>query len=144
MVSSTVGSLAAIYFTDVLKKLINQERPEGSILADPGMPSSHALTSFFLALSWMTVIDGMNGLLFASAASVAGLRVVCGYHTISQITVGASIGSSLGYLWVSAGKLFYSSKPRLAWGLAWSAYLAGSLVYIFDRMHKWVGEDKHM
>ena len=43
----------------VLKRVINEARPEGARTADPGMPSSHSMSLFFLAcfcacaaLSW--------------------------------------------------------------------------------------------
>lgn len=149
-----VGSLFAVYFTDFLKKIFNQERPEGSYLADPGMPSSHALVSFFLAVTWSKVFHGtaaasgggfLNGTFLLSLATIISLlRVICGYHSMLQIAVGAIIGSVLGHAWLWAGEIINLAKPRLTWSLSWSAYLVGSIFYIFHRMHKWVGQEKHM
>lgn len=150
-----VGSLVAVYFTDFLKKVFNQERPEGSYLADPGMPSSHALVSFFLAVTWSKVFHGtaaggggavfLDGNFLLSLATIISLlRVICGYHSILQIAVGGIIGSILGNVWLWSGEIINLSKPRLTWSLSWSAYLVGSIFYIFHRMHKWVGQEKHM
>jgi hypothetical protein len=139
-----VGSIAAIYISGFLKKVFNQERPQGSYMVDPGMPSSHALVSFFLAVSLRNVLVGLDGLIFASAASISLLRIICGYHSMVQIVVGASIGSVLGYGWTFAGEQLYFWDPKLAWGIAWSAYLLGSMGYILHRMRQWIGEDKHI
>jgi membrane-associated phospholipid phosphatase len=138
-----VGSIAAVYLTVVLKGVINQGRPEGAPFADPGMPSSHSLVSFFLAVAWKSLV-GCDGILVAAAAAVATLRVVCGYHTIPQIAVGAVLGSGMGYGWFALGKIFHASNPKLAFALAWSAYLGLSAIYIQRDMRKWLTEHKHL
>jgi membrane-associated phospholipid phosphatase len=143
-----VGSIAAVYFTAYLKKVINQGRPDGSPFTDPGMPSSHSLVSFFLAISWsrtvLVAVGGSDWLLMAVALVVAGLRVICGYHSVAQIAVGAVLGTLLGHGWVLLGDWLHGTNPQLAFALAWSAYLAGSTVYIRRDMRKWVAEDKHL
>ena len=47
-----VGSIGASFAAHALKKVINQERPDGSPFIDPGMPSSHALVATFAASAW--------------------------------------------------------------------------------------------
>jgi hypothetical protein len=159
----TVGSIAAVYFTAVLKNIIQQDRPEGAPFGDPGMPSSHSLVSFFLAVAWNSHLVSasasaataaaaaadsiFNGIILVAAAMVvATLRVVCGYHTIPQIAVGAVLGSGLGYGWFALGKIIYpASNPKLAFALVWSVYLGLSAIYIQRDIRKWVTtEHKHL
>jgi membrane-associated phospholipid phosphatase len=143
-----VGSIAAVYLTVVLKNVIQQDRPEGAPFADPGMPSSHSLVSFFLAVAWKSHLvasasyDGM--ILVAAAMAVATLRVICGYHTIPQIAVGAVLGSGMGYGWFSLGKIFHAYNPKLAFALVWSVYLGLSAIYIQRDIRKWITEHKHL
>ena len=147
------GAIASVYFTDMLKKLINQGRPDGSVLADPGMPSSHSLVSFFAATGWIWAISaselvgnealiGKIGLVIA-ASTVAILRVVCGYHTWAQIGVGAIVGAVLGRLWVTLGAVLYIQHPRLLYVVSWATYLAGSALFIHTNIRKWHREHKH-
>lgn len=144
-----VGTIAGVYLTEVLKKIINQGRPAGSPFTDPGMPSSHSLVSFFAAVAWISALDGYGGnigkvLLLASAAMVAILRVVCGYHSIAQIAVGAALGSVLGQSWVIVGNMFHLSYPGLMFAVVWAAYLGGSAFFISKNMTKWISRDKHL
>ena len=44
-----VGGILNAVLAKVLKRVINQARPEGARTLDPGMPSSHAMSLFFLA-----------------------------------------------------------------------------------------------
>ena len=147
------GAIASVYFTDVLKKLINQGRPDGSVLTDPGMPSSHSLVSFFAATGWTGAITaselvGNEALigkigLFIAASTVAILRVVCGYHTWAQIGVGASVGAILGRLWVCLGAALHLQNPRVLYVVSWATYLAGSALFIHTNIRKWHHEHKH-
>ena len=147
------GAIASVYFTDVLKKLINQGRPDGSVLADPGMPSSHSLVSFFAATGWIWAISaselvgnealiGKIGLVIA-ASTVAILRVVCGYHTWAQIGVGAIVGAVLGRLWVTLGAALHLQNPRVLYVVSWATYLTGSALFIHTNIRKWHREHKH-
>ena len=144
-----VGSIAAVYLTQVLKKLINQSRPADAPFADPGMPSSHSLVSFFAAVGWIGSLGSYGSLastvaLLAAAATVAVLRVVCGYHSVPQIAVGAALGSVLGQSWILLGNLLHMSNPRLLLIGAWAAYLSGSALFITTNMSKWTARDKHL
>ena len=147
------GAIASVYFTDVLKKLINQGRPDGSILTDPGMPSSHSLVSFFAAIGWVGAISASElvgsvaliakiGLIVAASA-VAILRVVCGYHTWAQIGVGASVGAFLGQLWLALGAALHLKNPRVLYFVSWATYLAGSALFVNTNIKKWHREHKH-
>mmetsp|Transcript_51495 Transcript_51495/g.154592 ORF Transcript_51495/g.154592 Transcript_51495/m.154592 type:complete len:276 (-) Transcript_51495:346-1173(-) len=145
-----VGSIGAVYLTEALKRIINQGRPEGAPFADPGMPSSHSLVSFFAAAAWTSALDftgaeAARAVIVGAAAVVALLRVVCGYHTVAQIVVGAGLGSTLGRGWALLGEAMHSGgDPRLVTALAWGSYLGGSALFIKRTMKHWVGKDKHI
>ena len=103
----------------ILKRLINASRPAGARLADPGMPSSHALSLFFFtgflangAFVWplpefehdryrkkgRSAEEELLLRLILSlgigwiASKLAQLRIEAGLHTIAQVAVGAVIG----------------------------------------------------
>lgn len=44
------GSILNAALSKILKRIINEARPEGARTADPGMPSSHAMSLFFLSV----------------------------------------------------------------------------------------------
>lgn len=147
------GAIASVYFTDVLKKMINQSRPDSSVLVDPGMPSSHALVSCFLAVGWCGAVSASDLMgnaeviskisLAISAATVAVLRVVCGYHSWAQIGVGAVLGSAMGQAWVVLGKSLHQQFPATLHHFSWVLYLLGSALFIKTNISKWHREHKH-
>ena len=91
-----VGSIGASFGAHALKRLINQQRPDGAPFIDPGMPSSHALVATFAASAWAVHLQraGASVALLASAAVVSGLRVVTGCHTWAQVIVGIAVGAA--------------------------------------------------
>ncbi|CAM9817352.1 unnamed protein product, partial [Choristocarpus tenellus] len=113
-----LGSLLNAVFSKVLKRSINECRPEGSRLKDPGMPSSHAMSLFFLgtylvlALQEHGVDPGLGmgvgwplgGLetqvMISVYAVTASLwRVKAGFHSPLQVGVGACVGTMDAALW---------------------------------------------
>ncbi|KAL1812541.1 hypothetical protein ACET3Z_022606 [Daucus carota] len=103
------GSILNVGLSIALKRILNQERPSSATKSDPGMPSSHAQSLFFLSfvviLSMMDWL-GMNiythllaGLVLSLGSYFAWLRVSQGFHTLSQVTVGAVAGSVYVGLW---------------------------------------------
>ncbi|KAK9670188.1 hypothetical protein RND81_13G184200 [Saponaria officinalis] len=105
-----MGSVLNSVLSVVLKQILNQERPVSNRRSDPGMPSSHAQSIFFafvfVALSMVEWL-GVNEftLIFAALSLAVGsyfswLRVAQRLHTISQVVVGAIIGSCFALLWV--------------------------------------------
>jgi len=100
-----IGAILAAFFAQIVKKIVNQQRPEGTPFTDPGMPSSHALVSAFTAVGWAIYLPPSNlgPALIAAALCVSVLRVVCGHHTWAQIGVGASFGSCLAWAWMRFG-----------------------------------------
>ncbi|KAK1359876.1 Lipid phosphate phosphatase epsilon 2, chloroplastic [Heracleum sosnowskyi] len=105
----STGSILNVGLSIALKKILNQERPSSASKSDPGMPSSHAQSLFYLSfivtLSMMEWL-GMNiyttllaGLVLSLGSYFAWLRVSQGFHTMSQVTVGAVAGSVYAGLW---------------------------------------------
>ena len=144
-----IGAIMAVYFTDALKKILNHDRPEGAPFADPGMPSSHSLVSFFMAAGWTTLVLSssplVSGLVWASAGSIALLRVICGYHSYAQISVGALLGCSLGLLWAKLGALLSThGHPKLVFRLSWLCYILSGGFFILKNVREWLYEDKHL
>jgi membrane-associated phospholipid phosphatase len=88
-----------------LKRLVKQARPPQARHEDPGMPSSHATSLLFFAVSAATggMRAGLPGggacavVLLACAA--AAWRVRAGLHTPAQVVVGALLGTVDALLW---------------------------------------------
>ncbi|CAM9183326.1 unnamed protein product [Discosporangium mesarthrocarpum] len=113
-----LGSLLNAAFSKVLKKSINECRPDGSRLQDPGMPSSHAMSLFFLGTYLVLALQeygvdsdiGMGFLwplgqvetqasIAAYAVTASLWRVKAGLHSLPQIGVGAAVGAADAALW---------------------------------------------
>ncbi|KAK2411213.1 Phosphatidic acid phosphatase (PAP2) family protein [Trifolium repens] len=102
------GSILNAMFSISLKHILNQKRPS-SLKSDPGMPSSHAQSIFFtvifiilssvelLTINELTITSSSLVLAFGSYFSY--LRVSQKLHTVSQVIVGAVIGSICSILW---------------------------------------------
>lgn len=152
-VSAIIGALGNAVLSKVLKKILREERPDGAPLnpetKDPGMPSSHAMSLFFLsgylcaaAITWsgfppLGIAASCAGLLgFASYA--ARWRVTAGYHTAPQVIVGSILGGINGVGWqrltdahpalVAQGDKLLSSTASLPWVLCGLLFLGGGVV----------------
>lgn len=139
-----IGSISAAFGTAVLKKLINQQRPDGAPFTDPGMPSSHALVSSFAAVAWACHLQSCvpTVLLMMSAALVSILRVVCGYHDWAQVLVGATLGGVSACAWMAFGsELLRRIDPQVATAAVWACYFGGSALFIGKKMASWTQED---
>jgi membrane-associated phospholipid phosphatase len=168
-----VGAIASVYLTDVLKRIANHDRPVGSPLKDPGMPSSHSLVSFFMVSAWIStgwwLLTASSSSAAAAAASsttavtktvstlfwkelvlvmgasmVAWLRVVTGYHSLDQITVGAVLGCLLGLAWAKLGIVFFQSFPNTCLGVSWGIYIMASAFFMIKNMKAWLFHEKHV
>jgi membrane-associated phospholipid phosphatase len=157
-----LGAIASVYLTDILKRIVNHNRPPGSPLNDPGMPSSHSLVSFFMASAWVitgvwlpacaatttttttTTCTWKALLLLTGASTVAWLRVLTGYHSIDQIAVGAVLGCLLGVSWAKVGIWVFQSFPNTCLGLSWGLYAMASVFFMVKNMTAWVLHEKHL
>ncbi|XP_060194067.1 lipid phosphate phosphatase epsilon 1, chloroplastic-like [Lycium barbarum] len=103
------GSVLNVGLSNVLKRILNQERPFSTMRSDPGMPSSHAQSIFYTVMFCivsMVEYFGLNGitavisaLIFAIGSYFSWLRVSQKLHTTSQVAVGAAVGFSFSVFW---------------------------------------------
>ncbi|KAL8477860.1 hypothetical protein ACS0TY_029953 [Phlomoides rotata] len=144
---AVMGSVINAMLCLALKQLLNQERPNSTLRSDPGMPSSHAqsitYTTMFIVLSiveWYGInalTTTLNGLLILLGSYFTWLRVSQNLHTVSQVVVGAIIGSSFSFLWFWSWKayvlnLFVSFLwVRLLIIVAATAFLLNHLYYSY-------------
>ncbi|KAK6922682.1 Phosphatidic acid phosphatase type 2/haloperoxidase [Dillenia turbinata] len=106
---AAMGSVANAGLSIILKRILNQERPSPTRRSDPGMPSSHAQSIFFTVMfSILSVVEwlGVNdiSLIISTLTLIFGsylswLRVSQQLHTVSQVLVGAAVGSIFSILW---------------------------------------------
>ncbi|XP_052198177.1 lipid phosphate phosphatase epsilon 2, chloroplastic [Diospyros lotus] len=107
---AAMGSVINVGLSTILKQILNQERPVSTLRSDPGMPSSHAQSIFFTVIftvmsmfQWLgaSVLSvTLSGLAFAFGSYLSWLRVSQQLHTISQVAVGAMLGSVFSFLWL--------------------------------------------
>ena len=137
-----IGSIASAFGTATLKKLIAQERPAGSPFTDPGMPSSHAVVSTFAGVAWALHLRNavVTCWLLAAAATVSGLRVICGYHTVAQSVVGVVLGALSAFCWMAGFPLLLAS-PQTATRAVYAGYVGGSALFIQRKMSSWARKD---
>ncbi|KAK4778123.1 hypothetical protein SAY87_018310 [Trapa incisa] len=113
---AVMGSVTNVTLSVVLKRILNQERPISTLRSDPGMPSSHGQSIFFMVVyAILSIFEwlGVNGLsltlgllMFATGTYFSWLRVSQQLHTISQVVVGAVLGSTFAGLWYWSWKAF--------------------------------------
>lgn len=140
-----IGSIGAAFCTAALKAAINQQRPDGSPLTDPGMPSSHALVSTFAAVSWALYLPRglLAAVLLLGAAVVSGLRVATGFHTPAQISAGAALGGLGACAWMRLGAALAAFlEPSTAFKLVYSCYAAGTVAFVSKKMATWRARDQ--
>eukprot|EP00930_Biecheleria_cincta_P058657 TRINITY_DN44463_c0_g1_i1.p1 TRINITY_DN44463_c0_g1~~TRINITY_DN44463_c0_g1_i1.p1 ORF type:complete len:247 (+),score=20.67 TRINITY_DN44463_c0_g1_i1:108-848(+) len=134
-----IGAILAAFLTSAIKRVINQQRPEGALFTDPGMPSSHALVATFLAVAW-TLHLGVNVLtciLLVAAMSISVLRVVCGHHTIAQILVGAALGCAMARSWMHLfTTCVWPCKGVQTTIAVYTIYFAGSIAFVALQLFK--------
>ncbi|KAK7360045.1 hypothetical protein VNO77_02017 [Canavalia gladiata] len=104
----TTGSMLNGMLSISLKKILNQKRPS-NLKSDPGMPSSHAQSIFFIAMfiilssvEWLGINEisiSSSVQLLAFASYFSYLRVSQKLHRVSQVVVGAIMGSICSILW---------------------------------------------
>lgn len=119
IVNFTVGAILNAMLGKILKRLIKEARPDGAVLEDPGMPSSHAMALFYMSAFLGSALCQKRGIgvlppwwpldvlptialggLYVSVASA--WRVFSGLHTSAQILVGAGVGGGVGLAWERA------------------------------------------
>ncbi|CAH9132388.1 unnamed protein product [Cuscuta epithymum] len=106
---ASIGSVLNSLLSYILKRILNQRRPVPTSRSDPGMPSSHAQSIFYIVtfttilmiqsfgLSGLTA--ALGGLIFALGCYFSWLRISQKLHTTSQVFVGAMVGFGFSILW---------------------------------------------
>ncbi|EGZ21725.1 hypothetical protein PHYSODRAFT_313791 [Phytophthora sojae] len=110
-VSMFLGQVVSEVINKVLKKTINQQRPDGARMSGSGMPSAHSqFISFFASYSVAYTYSRLNSHRYLEqcvaivgcvvlAALTCYSRVRLGYHTKDQVAVGALVGAIVGFTW---------------------------------------------
>ena len=117
MIGSVVNSLGG----KALKKALNHERPDGAAKADPGMPSSHAVSLSYMSVYAAAALlpraaafpqiqgawpvpewsaEPLAAALIALGLFFTWLRVALGYHTVPQVVVGYVLGAGVALGWL--------------------------------------------
>jgi membrane-associated phospholipid phosphatase len=107
MVTFFFGSIGNSVLSKLLKKIINQTRPEelasSSQLSlkptDNGMPSSHAMSLGFIATFTALCLPWTAAPLLLYTFISLYYRINVNLHTWQQVVVGLTLGSVNGYLW---------------------------------------------
>ncbi|XP_062102445.1 lipid phosphate phosphatase epsilon 2, chloroplastic [Humulus lupulus] len=104
-----MGSIVNALLSVALKRILNQERPASALKSDPGMPSSHAQSIFFnfmfvnfSVVEWLGINDitlAISGFILILGSYLTWLRVSQRLHTLSQVVVGAIIGTIFSVFW---------------------------------------------
>ncbi|XP_019183466.1 PREDICTED: lipid phosphate phosphatase epsilon 1, chloroplastic-like [Ipomoea nil] len=107
---ASIGSILNSALSHILKRILNQKRPGSTSRSDPGMPSSHAQSIFYIvtfAIVSMVQWFGLNGLtaalaglIFALGSYFSWLRISQKLHTVNQVLVGAAIGLGFSVVWL--------------------------------------------
>ncbi|XP_010557793.1 PREDICTED: lipid phosphate phosphatase epsilon 2, chloroplastic-like [Tarenaya hassleriana] len=150
-----IGSVSNSVLSVALKRILNQERPVGTLRSDPGMPSSHAQSISFISvfailsvLEWLGTNEVslfLSTLILASGSYFTWLRVTQKLHTVSQVVVGAIVGSVFSIVWYIAWNSFVleafvsSFSVRVAVFLAAAGFALGFAVYV---VLNWFRDDR--
>ena len=121
LIGSVVNSIAG----KLLKRLLNHARPTGAAKADPGMPSSHAVSLAYLSVyaasgllqrgggietnptAWPVPVWAVHPIaagLVSTGMFFTWLRVALGYHTWPQVLAGYAMGAATAIGWLWAGE----------------------------------------
>ncbi|RLN46051.1 hypothetical protein BBJ29_003383 [Phytophthora kernoviae] len=113
-ISMFTGQMVTVVLNKVLKKVINQPRPEGAPMSGSGMPSAHSqFIAFFAAYvvaytwkrlnsrrrleQWFTIVS-----VLVVAVLTCYSRIHLGYHSTEQVVVGVVFGVLTGFTWHAA------------------------------------------
>ncbi|KAJ3686821.1 hypothetical protein LUZ61_015985 [Rhynchospora tenuis] len=108
---AAMGSVINAWISVTLKRILNHERPSG-LRSDPGMPSSHAQSMFYISVfAVLSLIQwlgfnfwslSLGAVILASGSYFSWLRISQQLHTTNQVLVGALLGTviSIGWFWL--------------------------------------------
>ncbi|PIA26920.1 hypothetical protein AQUCO_08500011v1 [Aquilegia coerulea] len=135
-----------------LKHILNHDRPVSTLRSDPGMPSSHAQSIFFVVVFFilsMVITSELNGttvfmgvLALSLGSYLSWLRISQNLHTISQVFAGAIVGATFSLLWFHAWHAFvleaFVASPLVQTivVLGSAAFLVGLCLYALKHLLK--------
>eukprot|EP00268_Persea_americana_P003927 TRINITY_DN11212_c0_g3_i1.p1 TRINITY_DN11212_c0_g3~~TRINITY_DN11212_c0_g3_i1.p1 ORF type:complete len:292 (-),score=44.16 TRINITY_DN11212_c0_g3_i1:74-949(-) len=129
---AAMGAVTNSYLSITLKRILNQQRPVPTLKSDPGMPSSHAQSIFYIVVfAMVSLVEwlGINAFtlsagacLFICGSYFSWLRVSQQLHTINQVVIGAILGSIFSIVWFWSWDAFVSA--------AFTSYLWVQIVVI--------------
>lgn len=96
LLSSAYISTGLITYS--LKQLVRRKRPLDNILGNPSMPSGHTSIAFSAATILGYRYPRWRIPLYIGAGLVGFSRVYLGRHYVSDVLVGAAIGTTMGVL----------------------------------------------
>lgn len=135
-----MGSVLNSMLSFALKRILNHERPAAGLRSDPGMPSSHAQSIFYIDVTVILLMFhsmGLNpftatvgGIALFLGSYLAWLRVSQKLHTSSQVLVGALAGTTFAVAWYESWNSLVSEAFN---SHLWVQILVimGSLVFCF-------------
>ncbi|KAL5557333.1 hypothetical protein UlMin_039569 [Ulmus minor] len=151
---AAMGSVINAVLSVVLKQILNQERPDTTLKSDPGMPSSHAQSIFFtITFSILSITEwvGINevtlavsGFALALGSYLSWLRVSQRLHTLSQVAVGAVIGSIFSVLWYWSWNAFVLEAFVSSLWVQLLVFLGAGvfcLGFVFHVLQNWFRDD---
>ncbi|KAF5736015.1 hypothetical protein HS088_TW14G00147 [Tripterygium wilfordii] len=107
---AAMGFVINALLSKTLKRVLNHKRPVSALRSDPGMPSSHAQSIFFIVVFVIVSIVEWLGtneigliiswLVLTFGSYLTWLRVSQQLHTVSQVVVGGTLGSIFSILWL--------------------------------------------
>ncbi|KAJ6799332.1 lipid phosphate phosphatase epsilon 2, chloroplastic-like isoform X1 [Iris pallida] len=149
-----MGSIVNSCISVTLKRTLNQQRPVNASKSDPGMPSSHAQAIFYTATYLVISLfdwPGVNiftmtigAITFISSSYLSWLRVSQQFHTISQVFVGAALGSACAATWFCMWHLFVQAAfmaslwVRIVVVLGSISFCTAFVIYVIQQ---WVGDE---
>eukprot|EP00052_Salpingoeca_macrocollata_P014547 m.114537 g.114537 ORF g.114537 m.114537 type:complete len:174 (-) comp19355_c0_seq4:268-789(-) len=129
----TLGTIGNMQLTKLLKRSIQQRRPEAAVgvKKSHGMPSSHASSLAFFAthlslIVWTTPDLGRQTRLLLPAAMWLYTATICYarmslqcVHTPAQLLCGVGVGVGTGLLWYRCAFMPVRAAPPLSLFLWW-------------------------
>lgn len=128
-----IGSVVNSAFGKILKKILNKKRPSGALKADPGMPSSHAVS-----LSYLSVYSALSLLLRGGLGGGAlfGPGFLGPNHPAWPVAMGVVEPLAIGLLltgivftWLRV-TLGYHTFPQVLVGYILGAFVASGWLFV--------------